>query len=315
MKLALSVKSGCSCLSHNSGGSGISIARKGQVLLLARKADPTYTLTLRKRFVSEMNRRFEELKRVIKKSIVELDCFGLDDKRIYSLAPTTAKQFAFVRDDRKVEEFMKWLDVQNQEFILSEGTKGIKLIRRPGTFRGIDSHWTDVYVHHAYQKGMTRARAEMRKRGVDVPSFGDKPGQDNIQAAFNQPFHADRVGVLYTRTYNELKGITNAMDQQISRVLADGMAAGLNPLDIAKTITDRVDKIGRTRARTLARTEIIRAHHHANIAEYERAGIEGVVVQAEWHTADVGVCPICAPLNGRKYSLEEIKPLIPKHPN
>ena len=136
-----------------------------------------------------------------------------------------------------------------------------------------------------------------------------------MSSVFNAPIHVDRIGLLYTRTFSELKGITQAMDQQISRVLAQGIAEGRNPREIARILNNRVDKIGITRARALARTEIIRAHHQATIAEYKQFGVEGVKVKAEWLTAGYGVCPECSDLEGRVFTLDKIEGMIPLHPN
>jgi len=65
----------------------------------------------------------------------------------------------------------------------------------------------------------------------------------------------------------------------------------------------------------MARTEIVRAHHVANINEYRQWGVKGVEVQAEWATGGFGVCPQCAEFQGRVFTLDEIEALIPKHPN
>ena len=49
--------------------------------------------------------------------------------------------------------------------------------------------------------------------------------------------------------------------------------------------------------------------------EYERAGLLGVKVKAEWSTArDTRVCSICAPMNGRVFDIQRIKGMIPAHP-
>jgi len=130
------------------------------------------------------------------------------------------------------------------------------------------------------------------------------------------------VGLIYTRTYRGLKGITDEMDKQISQVLAQGMAEGRNPNTIAKALADRVDKIGITRARILARTEVIRAHHTATIQEYKNWGVVGVKVLAEWVTAgDSRVCPDCLRMSRKDngfgkgiYTLDQIAGLIPLHP-
>ena len=256
----------------------------------ARK-DPTRTLGIRRRFEAEMYRRFRRLKGLIREALVEDG--GLTTNAV------AEGRFDFPTSAGKVEAFMGWLREQ-------EISGDIAIKRRPGRVTG-QREWADIYVDSAYQQGIRRARAELRKRGVDVPSDADR--------AFNQPFHADRVGMIYSRVYSELDGITEAMDQQISRVLAQGVTEGRNPLQIARSINDRVDKIGITRARMLARTEVIRAHHSANIQEYKQAGIEGVDVQAEWVTAgDSRVCAECRGLEGRVFSIEEIEGMIPIHP-
>ena len=105
------------------------------------------------------------------------------------------------------------------------------------------------------------------------------------------------------------------MDKQISTILAQGMAEGQNPNILARRINDRVDKIGIVRAKILARTEVIRAHHTATIQEYMNWDVVGVKVLAEWSTAgDNRVCSLCKPLQGKIYTLDEILPMIPRHP-
>jgi SPP1 gp7 family putative phage head morphogenesis protein len=254
------------------------------------------------------------LKGVIRKAIIDEDVFGLKEDNgltayasdIPSMSTPGPRRFTFNRTQDKIEAFMDWLQEQQDKGIL-------EVADRPQLGLAVDEAWTNKYIKPAYRKGITRANSELRKAGYDVPSIDDQGGLD---AVFNQEFHADRAGVVYTRTFNELKGITQAMDQQISRVLADGLAQGLHPREMASNINDRVDKVGLSRARTLARTETIRAHHVATVQTYRNWGAAGVKVQAEWTTAgDARVCAECAGLEGRVYSIEEIEPMIPAHPN
>ncbi|MHB0967982.1 MAG: phage head morphogenesis protein [Bellilinea sp.] len=290
---------------------------KSMVINNILQFDPTRTLTLRKAFVADMDRRFNALKRLIKTSIVDNDCFGLVETAtpFSALAAATPGQFRFDRSAAKVEGFMAWLNEQEDTFILEKGRAGIGTFQRARIGQSVEPLWANTYIDTAYQVGIRRGRAELRKQGVDIPTFGDKQLRDPVIAAFNQPIHADRVGVIYSRVYSDLKGITSAMDTQISRVLAQGLAEGRNPRELARVIVDRVDAIGITRARTLARTEVIRAHHAANIQEYRNAGIEGVSVMAEWSTAGYKVCPVCSALQGKRFTLYEIEFMIPKHPN
>jgi SPP1 gp7 family putative phage head morphogenesis protein len=151
-----------------------------------------------------------------------------------------------------------------------------------------------------------------------------------IQAVMTTPLHMDRVGVVYSRAYSELKGITSAMDKQISQVLAKGIIDGENPKALARALVKTISGIGgdlsmtdslgrfipaRRRAAMLARTEIIRAHHQGQVQEMRNWAVAGVTVKAEWVTAGYNVCPKCAENNGKQYTLDEIEPLIPFHPN
>ncbi len=296
--------------------------------------DPTRTLTLRTQFASQMAKRFRELRGVVRRAIIDQDCFGLTTQDPFSVFIKTYanmtipdyKAFAFPRSSDKVEAFMRWLVEQQDKGIL-EVTGSVQ------AGKGVEAVWTNKYIHTGYQKGIVRARQELRKRGYrsrsgdEIPAL-ETPGQ--ISAAFNQPIHADRVGLLYSRTFSDLRGITAAMDTQISRVLAQGIADGLPPRQLAKLLTATIsgpvgdlgltDTLGRfipaeRRAKILARTEIIRAHHVATIQEYRNYEVEGVKVKAEWTTAGDGrVCPDCEALEGNVYTLDVIEGMIPLHP-
>ncbi len=280
----------------------------------ALRTDPTRTLSLRRSFMADIQRRFDALKKEVIYAVDTLDVFGLGERShqlninilTTNLEP---RQFEFAHSDQKIDQFMKWLDEMTKKHILTVTSRT--------DFRVGEKPWTNLYIQSAYQRGISRARAELRRKGYDVPSaFGATQIEGaRITAAFNQPFHADRVAMIYTRTFNELKGITGAMSQQMSRVLAQGMAEGKNPYAMARELSDRIDAIGVNRGKTLARTEVVSAHHQATINEYEQWGVQGVDVQAEWLTAGFGVCPRCAPLQGKVFSLQEIRGMIPRHPN
>jgi SPP1 gp7 family putative phage head morphogenesis protein len=286
---------------------------KGLVVNAVLQMDPTRTLTLRKKFVADMDKRFGELKKLITVSIVLNDCFGLKPRvtaptPFFIQAAAKPGQFAFDRSSAKVEAFMAWLAEQEAAGVL-------QMVQKSRIGGAVEQPWTNIYIDTAYQRGIRRGRQELRNQGVDIPGFGDSQLRDPVMVAFNQPIHADRVGLIYTRAYSDLKGITGVMDTQISRVLAQGIAEGRGPRELARTINERVDAIGINRARTLARTEVIRAHHSANIQEYRNAGVEGVSVKAEWSTAGFNVCPICSALQGKVFTLDEIEGMIPRHPN
>jgi SPP1 gp7 family putative phage head morphogenesis protein len=256
-----------------------------------------------------MYSRFRALKGAIRHAIVDQDALGLRDRPENQAEPTPpgSQAFAFSRDPLKVDEFMGWLEEQEQKGVLETIQSDERQLGRAKA-----PAWTDTYVQSAYRQGVERGRQELQGAGYQAMDIEEQGG---IDAAMTAPFHADRLGLMYTRAFNGLKGITFQMNQEISRELTEGLARGENPLEMARRLNKRVD-VSLSRARTLARTETIRAHHVATIQEYKNWGAEGVQVQAEWHTAgDARVCERCRALQGRVYHLDEIEEMIPLHPN
>lgn len=285
--------------------------------------DPTHTTALRNAFAKAMNKKFDELIIFVKKAIVDNDCFGLTKPSMVSqqMRPPNFQEFSYLSSSKKVEEFMKWLQEQ-----IDKGILDVRTMEQIGS--SLDSNWMNLYLFDSYKRGLIRARYEMKRAGLDVPGIEESGG---ISMLMDLPFHLDRLALLYIREYNELKGITDAMSQQISRILAQGMADGDGAVLLARKLIATIngqglgdlgikDTLGRyipakRRAEILARTELIRAHHQATIQEYRSWGVLGIKVQGEWKTAgDDRVCPACASMEGRIFTLDEIEPLIPLHP-
>lgn len=279
-------------------------------LRLLRSKDPTRTIVLRKAFVADVNRRYRELDKVIWESIVTNDCFGLEESNVVQLFPAVElnaipdKAFKFMRDEEKVNAFMKWLEVQEEKGVL-------EVIQRPGSRRGEEA-WSDKYVRSSYQKGLAQAQADLIRDGIDIAKIGIG---DAIKGAFNQPFHLDRVGLIYTRTFNELKGITKTMDGYISRELALGMASGEGAEAIARRIRNKVKSIGVNRSRLIARTEVVQTHGEAKLNELEAQEVyldETIYVQW-WSALDERVRFRHGPHGGRHgkvYTRDEGRALL-----
>jgi hypothetical protein len=267
-----------------------------------------------------MRKRWNALKKDIRTSILEKDCFGIMPDVIAALAATEPKKFAFKRAPEKVSEFMKWLKIQEENGIL-------EVIRRPGVVIGAEGAWSDVFIRAAYQQGISRARVELKRAGYSIPGAERLTGLPD--AVLSRGVHADRVGLIYSRTFEDLKTVTDVTNARIRRAisnglqeeLARGVAEGVNPREIAKNILRNVEgaieHVGKVRAQMIARTEIIRAHTVATVAEYRQAAGEiDVEVQAEVLTAGFNVCEICEGLAaGGPYSLAKAEQLIPAHPN
>jgi SPP1 gp7 family putative phage head morphogenesis protein len=303
--------------------------------------DPTHTTVLRDQFSREMAKRFRALRGIIREAVVTQDCFGLMNSSSASarlgppvltlaayaaMTPPGWRAFDFPRSADKVQAFMDWLKRQEDIGVLETTT-------RTQLGVGAEEAWTNKYIWTVYQKGLVRARNELRAAGYKSRAGEEIPELDYegaIDVAFNMPQHADRAGLIYQRVYEDLKGITSQMDTQISRVLSQAMLDGKHPYEIAKLLTKTIsgpmgnlgitDTLGRfipaeRRAKILARTEVIRSFHLANVQEMRNWGVAGVKVKAEWQTAgDPRVCEQCASLQGKVFTLDEIEKKIPLHP-
>jgi hypothetical protein len=300
--------------------------------LLAHQAssrvDPTRTTGLRNRWAAEMGRRFTALRRLVWKAIVDDDCFGLGPAyKLYR--PAIHVKFDFPRLEDKIPAFMQWLQQQQDEGIL-------ELVTLPRMGQSLGEPWTNLFVRDSYERGVIRAREQLMTAGYGAPGLGagelpllELPGM--ASGILANPFHVDRLASVFLRSYDGLKGITAAMDMQVSHVLAQGLADGDNPITLAKKMNYVIsgmgkdlgitDSLGRfipaeRRAKMLARTEVIRAHAQAQLQEFKVWGVAGVNVVAEWVTAGFNVCPQCQDKSRQgPYTIEQAWNLIPFHPH
>ena len=284
--------------------------------------DPSRTTTIQRQYAQKLRGRFEDIRAEIRQGVGERDALGLDEdgsalditevlgatletfreayyeylgEERYDAARTLIEQFAdfdpvdlsprdfeFTRDAEKHEAFMRWLRTQQDDGVLDVISRG-----------------DNQYVRAAYERGWENANTWL----------DDDPIEDDVGLALNRPVHADKLSLLYERNFEALQGITDDVAREISRELAEGMAEGVGPEETARRLADRVDKIGRTRATNLARTETMYAHNEATLTTYERISDEmEVEVLSEVSTAgDDNVCEICDPQDGRQFSIDDAR--------
>lgn len=291
--------------------------------------DPAGVTPLQNRMIKEFLWRVGLLEYAVKKGIQyfwpQVEGLKLVSKKgdkgrkeqIEKSAKDEANRYQFKRDDEKIQGFMDWLADMEKKIVLI-GDQKVSMIDVKTKTRTVEAFiepWVNKYIDSAYQKGIAFAREEARKAGIPIPDFSGQ-GEDPVNIAFNQPFHADRLGLLYTRMFGELKGFTADMDKEISRLLTQGIADGKNPRVIGVEIGKKMQSISRYRGVLIARTEIMRAHHVANLREYERIGLKKFKVRVEWVSAgdDGRTCDLCLGMSGNTYTLQEAMGKLPAHP-
>lgn len=260
----------------------------GEYVATLARGEPTSTTTLRNRYEADLYKRFRGLKGIVRETVADNDAL-----RLSATLAAPRNDFGFDTDAEKEAAFLDWLRDGIDDDVLEP-------LPREEAIAG--QHYTAEYVRASSHQGADYAAAQLRDEGIDV-------SDEVIEASFARGAHRDKLRELYLRNYEALDGITSEMATQISRELSEGVAAGENPLEMARTINDRVDKVGITRARTMARTEVMHSHHSHAQVRYEEAGVE------EFHVMPYNPCEICQELvaNG-PYPIDQLTSILPAHP-
>lgn len=270
--------------------------------------DPSRTKTLRMKFMRETRRRLRALERAIWSFLVVEDAFGLEKKQPFQFNQSplaNRRQYEFLSNPKKVEQFRSWLQQQIDAKVLEVNV-------RPG-----QKPWVAQYVESAWQKGMMRSYTEMRPDIMaETPAWYRGSREQFVRSAFNQPLMMSKIEMVGARAFESMKGITDTISTQLSRILMDGMIAGRGPVAVARDMQRSIAGMSRSRAMTIARTEIIHAHAEGQLDGFEMLGVKEVMAQVEWLTAgDDRVCPSCEDLEGQTFSIQEAHGMIPLHPN
>lgn len=287
------------------------------------RVDPSKTGPIRRRFERELMKRFDVLKGKVDELVAVEDAFGLAVRATVATlrrpnsgsGNTQNDRFAFLEDSEKLRKFSEWLaaEVANE------------IVTVPFGQSTEQAFWTQ-YIWQSYQKGMERAFVQINKSGdsfIGTGDFFDGSRSEFLRQSFGHPVSVDKVKTLAGRVLTDLQGVTSAMETQMKRELIDGITQGLSPKQVARNLADRVEKIGKTRARAIAQTELMRSFSEGQLDGMERLGVDEIGVMSEWSTSGLGTtakgnpspCPLCAPLEGVMFTVEEARGLLPRHPN
>jgi len=213
-----------------------------------------------------------------------------------------ARDFELMTDSDKIAAFRKWLEEQFEDLVGDETMEDL----------------LERFARAGFAKGMGRAWDDAKKAatGQQKLDFYSGTKEDFLRSSFSNPVSVDRVKMLAERSFSDLEGVGDALAAQIQRTLMDGLVQGLNPRDVARNLCDDVDGVGKSRAETIARSEIIRAHAEGQLTTLEEMGMDEVGAKVEWlATPDDRVCPTCSSYEGKVYQISEARGMIPHHPN
>lgn len=134
-----------------------------------------------------------------------------------------------------------------------------------GDYSGTKPHnwFFQSYLSSAFNDGINDAIRAIQDQS-DRSIVGEEISRQ-IMSLNSDDFSAQSInslGLVYSRVFNEMKGLSDAMKVDLSETLTRGMASGLGIRAITSDIQKRVS-VGFSRAQRIARTEILNAYRVA----------------------------------------------------
>ena len=228
--------------------------------------NPTRTKTIQNNWYREINKRWSQFRKVT-----------IDELKKYNTI-NNAVGYTFEMSASQQRIYMEFLQLQIDELLMG----------------GVDSppNWQEYYQVQAYQRGIEKTRSTLRSAGANLQSTAEEIAKASTLTTFTAvstlgsassiPIHSEALSFLYTRSFEKLKGWTDAIASETRQILHDGVSQGQGVEEIARNMVARQD-VSRTRARVIARTETIQAYQVSSANEAERSSEElGEEVMIRW---------------------------------
>ena len=229
--------------------------------------NPSKTLTIEKKWLREVRKKYASLQRDIRDKLKELS------------GPIKTNATLGL-DSSQQRTFMSWLEIRIQEV----------------TGDSPPNNWQNKYQLESYMRAIERTRQSLISQGASLeltdaerfaaqglPVFSATPSLGSASVAAT--IHQDALEFLFTRSYTSLKGWNDAFIKEVRQITFDAVKNGDGIRETTKKIAERT-KVTRSRAELIARTETIQAYQTSTINETERAAQElDEEVNLRWITA------------------------------
>ncbi|RMH01055.1 MAG: hypothetical protein D6706_02550 [Chloroflexi bacterium] len=245
--------------------------------------DPTRSTLLRKQYVSEIRKRYTRVGTAVRDLVVNQDALGLAGGRragLFAESPLGG-------DGDTLTAFDTWLmGIMAAEF---------------------DGDWQERYVRAAYMRGLALANGYAVAAGV--PAF-DSP--DYLLTL--PPYNSRYLLHLSQQRANLKQNTENARNKMVVALGAILLMPQIGSMEANRWLQNELKKYGRIRGEALARTGVVSVLNDAILDRLEAVGFKNVTPAVEFTTVgDERVCPTCAALDGRVYSIKEARGVIPVH--
>ncbi|TNF65332.1 phage head morphogenesis protein, partial [Streptococcus salivarius] len=123
----------------------------------------------------------------------------------------------------------------------------------------------EEYVRVAYERGTAQEYTNLSQQSQAYSRL-----RESLPTLVQSEPYRNRLGLLRAREFEEMRGLSNQVKADMSRVLTDGLARGLGPTDVARNLTEQTG-IEQSRANRIARTETSTALRRARMDEADQA--------------------------------------------
>lgn len=127
----------------------------------------------------------------------------------------------------------------------------------------IERFWAGKYVAEMYKIGTNRTFQNLSTQSILYSQA------TSLESLLFSDAYIRRIGLAYTATFNDWKGLANNLKSDLGSVLSSAVARGINPRETADIISKRID-VSYNRAKALAQTEQVGALRQATWDETKR---------------------------------------------
>jgi hypothetical protein len=128
---------------------------------------------------------------------------------------------------------------------------------------GIEKFWAGKFVADMYQMGTNRT---FHNLSAQSPLYSQAT---SLESLLFSDAYIRRIGLAYTATFNDWKGLADNLKSDLGTVLSSAVARGINPRETADIISKRID-VSYSRAKAIAQTEQAGALRQATWDETKR---------------------------------------------
>lgn len=268
-----------------------------QPIIPRNESDPTGTRRLSAGAINDFNRRIVSTFNGINKIIKDLKYTKVQVNQSYIVVNglNTCRRWALVNNE--IEPIYVKRDLRTNETIFNYSLSAFELGRLNQTIADmiarlfmVDSEGNLVrvdngrqlwlmngYVEKAYERGTNQAFTNL-----SVQSSTYANAVQDVNELFYSPEYQRRIGFIAAKEYQVIKGFSDDMVKDTTRILSDGIGLGKSPREIAREIQSRTGA-SKSKAKLISQTEIPMALRQAGWAESDQASVDYGIKTMQMH--------------------------------